>query len=118
MPDGARRPRILLVEDEWLIAEEMGAILDELGCEVLGPAARVQQALRLIASNRPDAALLDVSLAGERSFPIADILIRLGVPFLFLTGYMTVDLPPLFAANQILSKPVTLFSLRAALAAL
>jgi CheY-like chemotaxis protein len=118
MPDATPRRRVLLVEDEWLIAAEMEALLEDLGCEVIGPAGRVAQALQLIEAHRPDAALLDVSLGPERSFPIAETLTRLGVPFLFLTGYMTVDLPAAFAGKPILSKPVSFGSLRAALDAI
>jgi CheY-like chemotaxis protein len=79
--------RVLVVEDEYLIAMEMKRWLRGAGVEVVGPVASVDQALDLIEDDCPDAAVLDVNLGGgETAYPIADKLGVLGVPYLFATG--------------------------------
>lgn len=78
--------RILVVEDEPLVAMLIEDLLLELGCTVVGPAATVAQALAL-ADTRLDGALLDVNLGAEQSYPVADKLAADGVPFAFVTGY-------------------------------
>ncbi|HWE47219.1 MAG TPA: response regulator [Caulobacteraceae bacterium] len=114
MSDGAR-PRILIVEDEWLIADLLEAMLDELGYDAVGPASSVQEALELIQEQAVDAALLDVSLGRVRSYPVAEALMRAGTPFLFLTGYIDGDLPAQFRSAPVLCKPVSLVELKAPL---
>jgi CheY-like chemotaxis protein len=79
--------RILLVEDEVIVAMMIEDMLVQLGCDVVGPAARLDEALALAKSSRIDAAVLDVNLAGEMSYPVANELLRRGVPFVFSTGY-------------------------------
>jgi CheY-like chemotaxis protein len=79
--------RILVVEDEMLVAMMVEDLLTELGCEVVGPAASVAEALRLAAQGRIDGAVLDVNLGSERVYPVADELKREQVPFVFVTGY-------------------------------
>jgi CheY-like chemotaxis protein len=79
--------RILLVEDELLVAWMLGDMLKNLGCVVIGPAATVTQALTLLDAQIVDAVMLDVRLNGEVSYPVADVLIARGIPFLFSTGY-------------------------------
>lgn len=90
MPDAAPSlagRRILVVEDEYLIASEVKRWLLAAGSEVLGPVPSVDQALDLIEDDRPDAAVLDVNLGdGDTVYPVADKLSGLGVPFLFATG--------------------------------
>jgi DNA-binding response OmpR family regulator len=80
-------PRVLIVEDEPLIAMLVQEWLEELGCKVIGPAASVSGALELIAGAELEGAVLDVSLGKEESFPIADELRKRRVPFVFATGY-------------------------------
>jgi PAS domain S-box-containing protein len=86
-----RGRRVLLVEDEPLVALESAAALAELGCEVVGPAGTLEEALRLAAAEAEglDAAVLDVNLAGRASFPVADLLAGRGVPVIHVTGYGT-----------------------------
>lgn len=79
--------KVLLVEDEAIVAFAMEDLLVDLGCEVLGPALRIEDALQLAASAPMDAAILDVNLNGTRSYPVADELVRRRVPFVFATGY-------------------------------
>jgi len=112
------RRRVLVVEDEWLLADQLEDTLRDLGYAVVGPVPTVLRALTLIESHRPDAALLDVSLRNENSFPIADELAKRSIPFLFLTGYVTPDLPAAFAGCPLMRKPASVQALRAKLDAL
>ena len=88
MVDAGERsqPRILLVEDEALIALDMQDILEEAGYAVVGPADRVGSALALAESEMLDAALLDVNLDGEKVWPVAEALRKRDIPFVLLTG--------------------------------
>jgi DNA-binding NtrC family response regulator len=80
--------RVLLAEDEFLIAEDLASALSAAGATVIGPAYSVAGALRLIEScGALDGAVLDVNLKGEAAFPIADALLGRGVPFVITTGY-------------------------------
>lgn len=98
--------RILVVEDEFLVALDVEAMLAALGCEVIGPAATVDQAIALIASERVDGALLDINVAGNPVFPVADRLAVRGIPFAFATGYDAESvLPDHFADRPVLRKP-------------
>jgi CheY-like chemotaxis protein len=96
--------RVLIVEDELLIALDLEAILDGLGCAVLGLAATVPEALRLLAADPPDLALLDLNLRGTRSTPVALALTAGGVPFIAVTAYAN-PLEPVFDGVPIISKP-------------
>jgi CheY-like chemotaxis protein len=79
---------VLVIEDEMMVAMLLEDMLADLGCTVLGPAAWVDQALTIIAATGAlDAAVLDVNLNGQKSYPVADALLARGVPFLFATGY-------------------------------
>ena len=78
---------VLLVEDEAMIALDMEQTLTAAGLRVLGPAASVNSALRLIARERPDAAILDLDLGGELVTPVARTLRDLGVPFVLATAH-------------------------------
>lgn len=97
--------RVLLVEDEALIAMDLEATLWEAGCIVLGPIARVGQALAAVEGGGFDAALLDVNLNGEKVFPVADALAERKISFLFLTGYEKSILPERYHRCPILRKP-------------
>src|SRR3546814_15181430 len=98
--------RILIVEDEWLIAAQLEQVLNDIGFEVLGPVFNVAAALEIIAQNDVSGAVLDVNLNGESSFPIAEVLAERGVPYLFITGYSADDLPPKFQGRLLLHKPL------------
>jgi DNA-binding NarL/FixJ family response regulator len=86
-PGAPRRARVLVVEDEALVALELAAGLALAGYEVVGPFGRVAPALDRLADGLPDAALLDVNIAGEPVEPVADLLADRGVPFAFVTAY-------------------------------
>lgn len=79
--------RILVVEDEMLVLLGIEMALEDLGCPAIFAAANVAEALAMLAEQTFDAAIVDVNLAGEKSYPIADKLLQLGVPFAFSTGY-------------------------------
>jgi DNA-binding LytR/AlgR family response regulator len=100
--------RLLLVEDEFLIAEDLKVSLEALGVEVIGPAGSVEEALRLIDHDaaRLDAAVLDINLRGERVFPVADALAARNIPFVFTTGYEGIALPHAYARVARCEKPV------------
>jgi CheY-like chemotaxis protein len=79
--------RILVVEDEALIAFMLEDMLADLGHEVVATAARLPQALEMAEARAFDVAILDVNLDGVKTFPVADVLLRRGIPFAFATGY-------------------------------
>src|SRR5690606_28701228 len=79
--------RILIVEDELLVALELETMLGSLGCEVVGPAARLEKALNLAETEELDGAVLDVNLRGKPVYPVAAALGARGIPFIFSTGY-------------------------------
>ncbi|WP_375262392.1 response regulator [Palleronia sp.] len=101
--DGLEGLRVLLVEDEMLVCMDLEDMLEQFGCIVVGPAARVKQALDLIEREALDIAVLDVNLGTERSYPIADRLSARGVPFLLSTGYAEVE--PSYSDRPRLQKP-------------
>jgi DNA-binding NtrC family response regulator len=100
-----RGVRILLVEDEALIAWDTAERIRTCGVDVIGPAASVAQACALLDSDAPDAALLNINLRSESIQPLLDKLRRRGVPFIFATGYSQDTLPDEFAGCTFISKP-------------
>lgn len=99
--------RILVVEDEALIALQIEEVVRSLGCEVLGPVGSVREALDQLGERTPDGAILDVNLAGERSDRVAQALSEAGVPFLYCTGYSDgSDVPTFSKAAQRVVKPL------------
>ena len=84
---------ILVVEDEIFIALDLEATLEDGGYRVLGPAATVAGALKLLGEQRPDAAVLDVNLKGEMVTPVARLLHQMGVPFVLASAYGRTELP-------------------------
>ena len=109
--------KILVVEDEtmlFFLAEDM---LTELGCATVLHASRVRDALALLAGERPDVAMLDVNLAGEQAYPIAEKLAEANVPFVFATGYGSEGIPPSWSSRPVVQKPFTLDMLGRAIAA-
>lgn len=79
--------RVLIVEDEMLVAMELESLITDQGCAVVGPASTVDRALALIEQERPDAAILDVNLDGTTAAPVAAALRARHVPFVLATGY-------------------------------
>lgn len=98
-------PQVLVVEDEALIAMLVARMLEDGGFSVIGPAADIKEALELVHTHSPDAALLDIELGGERIYPVADALEEQGVPYAFLTGFGKGVLPERFRDVPTLDKP-------------
>ena len=97
--------RVLIVEDEYLIAVVAREALEEAGCEITGVAGAVTKALNMLAERACDAALLDANLNGESAEPVAAALRRRGIPFLVASGYGTSHRPGALADAPYLSKP-------------
>jgi CheY-like chemotaxis protein len=101
--------RILVVEDESMIRMLIEDGLCEEGCSIVGPAARLDDALRAASNEVIDAALLDVNLGGRPVYSVADALAGRGIPFAFLTGYGEAGVEEAYRHRPVLKKP---FSLR------
>lgn len=84
--------RVLIVEDEYMVAEHIGMMLEDLGCSVVGPVATIEEALAAVNDGVLDGALLDANLNGESSAPIAAALHAESVPFIVATGYGSLEL--------------------------
>jgi CheY-like chemotaxis protein len=98
---------ILVVEDEFLIALDIVAALENAGLTVVGPASTVSDALTAIQSRPLRGALLDAHLGGESAARIADVLLARGLPFAFVSGYGRESLPPAHNAAPLVRKPFT-----------
>jgi len=105
--EGFGGARVLVLEDETLVSMMVEDMLLDLGCEVVGPFAKLDQALEFVGQgdHSIDAALLDVNLGGVRSFPMAEALADAGVPFIFTTGYDESGLPDIWRGRPTLRKP-------------
>jgi DNA-binding response OmpR family regulator len=99
--------RILVVEDEYFVANDAAEALQEAGAEVLGPARTEDAAMREIQDGTPDAALLDVKLGSTTSFMLAETLKNRGIPFVFITGFDQNMIPPKFQGIDRLAKPIS-----------
>ncbi len=97
--------KVLVVEDQAPIALQMEDMLVDSECEVVGPASRVGQALRLLSDNAVDAAVLDLNIAGELVYPVADALDARGLPYIFATGYSPSDVADRYGHRPVLQKP-------------
>lgn len=97
--------RILVMEDEWLLAEATCDALREAGFEIVGPTPKPDDALRRIAAEPVNAATLDVRLKDQSGFVVAEELSRRNIPFVFITGYTEQDLPEKFRGRPFLTKP-------------
>lgn len=97
--------RLLVVEDEALVAMALEDMLDELGCVVVDVAGTLARGVALAAELSIDGAILDINLGGEKVFPVAARLAERGVPFVFCTGYGLAGVPAAFAQAPTLAKP-------------
>ena len=98
--------RVLVVEDDYLIAQEIVATLHEHGATVIGPVADVTRSRALLTETTPDCALLDINLRGQFVFELAGELVHRGVPPIFTTGYDCSFLPAQFSGAPCLLKPL------------
>jgi CheY-like chemotaxis protein len=106
--DELRGRRLLVVEDEYIVADDFALRLQDVGAIVLGPVPSVREALELVMSegDRLDAALLDVNLGGEFVYPVAEELSSRGIPFVFTTGYDASAIIPAYANAPRCEKPI------------
>ena len=107
--------RILIVEDEMTIALLMEDMVLDLGHQAAGLAMRLPQALQLAETADVDLAILDVNLDGRMSFPVAEVLMRRGVPFLFATGYGSGGIEAPYRDRVVIQKPFSLEDLSRAI---
>jgi CheY-like chemotaxis protein len=106
---------VLVVEDEVMISFLIQDLLEELGCQTVWQAPSVSEALNVLAQHKPDLAVLDVNVAGELVYPVAERLSDAGVPFLFTTGYGRVGMPERWNQRPVLQKPYDANNLSAVL---
>ncbi len=113
LDDRLKGLRLLLVEDEAMVAMMIEDMLGDLGCEVVGPAGSVARAQELARTETEIAgAILDVNLGGEPIYPVAETLKARGVPFVFITGYGSADIDGRFADAPTVQKPFSMPALR------
>jgi CheY-like chemotaxis protein len=116
MTTGLEGRRVLVVEDESLVAMLLETMLEDMGCTPVGPLATVDEALEAIAADSLlDAALLDVNVAGRPVFPVAAALDARHTPFVFSTGYGEGGLPDEWRGRPTIQKPFTEATVREAL---
>lgn len=108
---GTAKFRVLVVEDETLIAIMIEDTLMELGCEIVGPTGRLDKALQLVNEAKFDAAILDVTIRGGKVYPVAEELVARGIPFVFASGYGDWALPETLRDKPRLMKPFTISAL-------
>ncbi|MFN3814889.1 response regulator [Brevundimonas sp.] len=108
--------KVLVVEDESLVAMLLETILEDMGCIPVGPVSTVDEGVHK-AENEPDLdlALLDVNVAGREVFPVADALAKRGVPVVFSTGYGEAGLPEKWRGANALQKPFSEAAVRDAM---
>jgi len=109
--------RVLLVEDEGLVAMSLEDMLADLGCEVTASADNLDAALEKARSGAFECALLDVNLRGKEVLPVAEMLSARGIPFAFSSGYGRAGLPEKFRGRPVVAKPFQSEELAAALEA-
>jgi DNA-binding response OmpR family regulator len=104
--DTLRGRRLLIVEDEYLLAQDLRDYFQQLGVEVIGPVGSVSEALKLLNLIEVHGAILDINVRGERVYPVADALRQKRVPFIFASGYGRETEPAAYADVPRCIKPV------------
>jgi CheY-like chemotaxis protein len=99
--------RVLIVEDEAVIAGLIETILNEAGYSIVGPVATLERALATIERERLDAALLDVRINGHDAYAVADVLMKRGIPFIFVSGFTRKQMPAAYRHCAYIAKPFT-----------
>lgn len=114
-PTALAGKRVLAVEDEGLVAMWLEDLLNDLGCVVVGPANSLEGAFELLEHDAIELAVLDINIAGEKVFPVAERLAARNVPFVFATGYGASGVIEPFDRHPVVQKPYTLEMLKRAL---
>ena len=107
-PTGLSGLRVLVVEDDMLIAICVEEVLQSLGCVVVGPVSKLDAAMRMANDEALDAAILDINIRGGRVYPVAERLRARGIPFALASGYGDWALPEAFRNQPRLTKPFTM----------
>ena len=110
--DGLNGQRILVLEEEVSIAQLLAEMLEALNCQVIGPAERIPQALALLVDHHVDAAILDVKVRGQSTAPVAEDLLRRGIPWAFASGNRTRALPKRYPGALWITKPYSSAGIR------
>jgi len=110
------RLRVFIVEDEFQVLLLLEDMIADLGCEIVATASTLSSALEKAQSCEADAAILDVNLAGQKVYPVAECLRRRGMPIIFSTGYGLAGIEPFWRSYPVLEKPYLPAQLAAALA--
>jgi CheY-like chemotaxis protein len=100
-------PRILIVEDEFLVGMDLAAQITDLGFTAIGPAGSLDDAMNLLNATLPDVALLDINMHGHAVWPLAHECLSRGIPFVFVTAYLPEDVPEDLRHAPVLDKPWT-----------
>ena len=100
-----RGRRVLIVEDDYFIADDLAAGLKDAGIQIIGPVPSIAEALAAMERERTDGAVLDISLDGEKVYEVADALIARGVPVVFVTGYDRPSIPSRYGNVPLCLKP-------------
>ncbi|WP_407150622.1 response regulator [Bradyrhizobium sp. ORS 86] len=109
--------RVLIVEDEYFLGDDLASAIRSLGAHVIGPVPELDEAMS-VEHDGFDIALIDINLRGRSAYPIADELARLGKPFIFTTGYSADTIPPRFWHVRRCEKPYEPDQLKAVVAEL
>jgi len=107
--------RVLVLEDEFLIALETEHLIESCGCVVVGPVSSVAGGIAAVQQTELDGAVLDINVRDERVWPVAELLDHQGIPFVLASGYDLAEVPPQFRDRPLLRKPLMLNDLRLAL---
>ncbi|TXL70614.1 response regulator [Vineibacter terrae] len=107
--------RVFVVEDEALLVLALEDLLSDMGCDLVGHAQQLEDALSKASALDFDVAILDVNLGGVRSDPVGEALARRGIPFVFVSGYGEAALPAGFRDCPLVNKPYAAASLQAGL---
>jgi CheY-like chemotaxis protein len=117
-PPPLKGRRILVVEDSPVVAPFTADLLEELGCEVVGPAPNMAAARELLETKEFDGALMDIHIRGERVFPLCGMLAARDVPFVLTSGYADWQIPDKWQDRPRLQKPYTIAQIEQALSSL
>ena len=118
MTNSSATPRLLVVEVEYLIRMLLEDMLDDLGYGIAAAVGTLSEARQIAADGDFSAAILDVNLDGQEIYPVADILAKRGLPFVFVTGYGERSLPEPYRGRPALQKPFQAEQLKTTLAGL
>ena len=110
--------RILVVEDEMMVAMLLEELLTAFGLEIVGPTSRLGKAAEIASNQMIDAALLDVNIAGDDVYPVAKILAERGIPFTLVSGYAAGSIDTAYRERPRLQKPFTVLALERSLRAM